>query len=69
MFCLEKQELIAQVESCLERIAKLARAGVDVLRDELEEDWLEIDRQIEAAFGEKERSVGALRQHRKEHGC
>jgi len=31
--------------------------------------WKEIDQQIELTIGEKERCIGALNEHRKEHGC
>ena len=30
---------------------------------------LAIDQEIERLFGEKERTMGALQQHRAEHGC
>jgi hypothetical protein len=30
---------------------------------------MEIDRQIETALGEKQRALGALKEHRREHGC
>ena len=29
----------------------------------------ELDKLVENALGAKERALGALRQHRKEHGC
>jgi hypothetical protein len=29
----------------------------------------EIDRQVELAFGAKERAFGALKEHSEEHGC
>jgi hypothetical protein len=69
MVCSEQQRLISQVQEHLINLADLARAEVDAMRDESENTWLEIDRQIELAIGEKERALGALKQHRHEHGC
>jgi hypothetical protein len=69
MFCIKKQQLIAQVEGCLDRIAKLARTEAEAIREMGNGEWLDIDKQIEAAIGEKERAIGALWQHRQEHGC
>ena len=31
--------------------------------------WLAVDKEIELELGEKERALGALRQHREDHGC
>ncbi len=69
MFCIKQQELIAEVESILEKIARLARSEADAIRGSAENAWMEVDKQIELAIGEKERAIGALREHRKEHGC
>jgi len=33
------------------------------------EKYLHLDKELELTFGEKERAVGALRQHIKEHKC
>ena len=69
MHCIKQQDLIADVERILDKIAKLARMEADSLRTQTENTWYEIDKQIELAIGEKERAIGALREHRKEHGC
>ncbi len=66
--CLRQQELIAEVQRHLVRLAQLARAESELISGD-SEAWLEIDKEIELQIGEKERSMGALRQHREEHGC
>ena len=57
------------VQGHLLRLSELARkeAGLIGARDEGE--WMAVDREIELDLGEKERSLGALREHQKEHGC
>jgi hypothetical protein len=69
MLCLKKAELVAAVQLQLETIAQLALAEADAIKDKTESTWLDIDQKIELAIGEKERAIGALREHRKEHGC
>ncbi len=66
--CLRQQELIAGVQRHLARLAQLARAEEELISDR-SEAWLAIDKEIEMEIGEKERAMGALRQHRREHGC
>ena len=51
------------------RLSKLAHAEADAMRTGNESTWMEIDHQIELTIGEKERALGALKQHRQEHGC
>jgi hypothetical protein len=67
--CIKKQELLAAVEAQLEIIAELARAEVVAIKGDTDNAWAEIDNQIELAIGKKERAIGGLREHRKEHGC
>jgi hypothetical protein len=69
MICARQQQLMDEAQSCLVRIADLARAEAEALTNGTENIAMEIDRQIEHAIGEKERAIGALREHRKEHGC
>ena len=58
-----------EIQRHLVHLSELARAEVEAIKSESEKTWLEIDRQIENVVGEKERSLGALNQHRTEHGC
>jgi hypothetical protein len=53
----------------LTTLAELAHAEREALRSGDQQLIMEIDKQIENVIGEKERGMGALRQHRAEHGC
>ena len=67
--CHIQQTLIETVQSHLEQLAELSRAAKDALTDRDEPRTAEIDQRIEDELGLKERAMGALRQHRTEHGC
>jgi hypothetical protein len=67
--CLKQQELIGRVQQHLCLIAELTRATADAVGSRNENLTRELDRQVEAEIGAKERALGALRQHREEHGC
>ena len=69
MICPKQQELMAVVQDILTHLAELARAEAEAVQYKTENTWMEIDRQIERAIGQKERAIGALRQHMQEHGC
>lgn len=67
--CVEQQRLIEVVQQHLIRIAELSRATADAMASRNDDLIAELDRQVEREIGEKERALGALRQHRKDHGC
>ena len=67
--CARQQELIEQVQRHLIRLSELAREEVGIVGPQGRTKWLAIDQEIERELGEKERSLGALQEHRKEHGC
>jgi hypothetical protein len=67
--CSRQRELIEEVQRHLERLVQLAHAELEALKQRQHNLWKEIDRQIETEIGEKERSIGALNEHRAEHGC
>jgi hypothetical protein len=67
--CLGQQELIEEVQRHLIRISELSRATAEALAAGSEGLALEIDKEVELELGMKERAMGALHQHRKEHGC
>jgi hypothetical protein len=67
--CLKQQELIGLVQQHLHVIADLSRATIEAVGSRNEKLTRELDRQVEAEIGAKERAMGALRQHREEHGC
>lgn len=67
--CLRQQELIAKVQSHLIRISELTRSIAEAVATGSENATAELDKQVDAEFGLKERAMGALHEHRKEHGC
>jgi hypothetical protein len=67
--CLRQQELMSEVQRHLHRIAELARAETNAIKNQESNLWKELDQQIELEIGEKERSIGSLNEHRSQHGC
>jgi hypothetical protein len=67
--CRKQQSLIDCVQQHLLRIADLSRDTAEAVANRNENLTRELDSQVEKELGEKERALGALRQHREEHGC
>ena len=67
--CLRQQELIEDVQRHLMRISELTRAIAEALANRNENLAAELDKQVDLELGLKERGMGALHQHRKEHSC
>jgi hypothetical protein len=60
---------MAGVQDHLMQISQLTRAVAEALANGNENFAAELDKQVDLEFGKKERAMGALHQHRKEHGC
>jgi hypothetical protein len=69
MHCDQQEALRRNAMGILERIDRLTSEQLKAMRDRDDDLLLNLDKQIEAAFGEKERAFGALLHHRDEHGC
>jgi hypothetical protein len=67
--CPRQQELIAEVQKHLIKLAELMHTESELIAASAENAWLDVDRLIEHELGEKERCIGALNEHRKAHGC
>ena len=67
--CPRKQHLIEEVQRHLIRISELSRATAEAIGNRTENLVSALDKQIEWEVGAKERALGALQQHRLEHGC
>ena len=67
--CILQQELIEEARRHLIRLSELARREAAAIAANDTGLILAIDKEIEIALGEKERCLGALRQHQTEHGC
>jgi hypothetical protein len=67
--CHDQQKLMADVQDHLMQISQLTRAVAEALANGNENFAAELDKQVDLELGKKERAMGALHQHRKEHGC
>ena len=67
--CRLQQELIEDVQNHLIRISELTRAVAEALKNKNENLAAQLDKEVDLELGRKERSMGALHQHRKEHCC
>lgn len=70
--CEQKTALIGHVQTVISEMVHLmqrSRELVDTIGTSAENTLMELDRQIEMKFGEKERAMGALQHHQREHGC
>ena len=67
--CPEYIRLEAAVSNVLSRLANVATIQAERFRLGDESEFVRLDKEIELIVGEKERAIGALRQHSKEHRC
>jgi hypothetical protein len=67
--CAEQQQLLKTAQEHLIRIAQLRCAATDALANKNVNLLRQLDRKVERAWDENKRVVGALCQHREEHGC
>ncbi len=67
--CSTRAELAAEVESVLQEIVDLTTQQLDHFRAGTHTVMMDLDRKLENAIGKKERAIGALREHTREHKC
>ena len=68
--CEKHEELLNHAKGVLQRINEItAKQKVTVDDSGVSERFMRLDKELELAMGEKERFVGALREHDVEHGC
>lgn len=68
--CEKHTELLIQAQSTLKKIRETIERQKQVIGSEsVSPQFLCYDKELELLMGEKERVIGALRQHDKEHGC
>ncbi len=67
--CPEYTRLESAVTDVLLRLANVATVQAEMFRSGNDSEFVRLDKQIELIVGEKERAIGALRQHSKEHRC
>ena len=67
--CAHKAALHENVERILDFLVRLIERERDAIRGDNLGALIPIEEEVERALGEKERAIGALEQHIKEHGC
>jgi hypothetical protein len=67
--CPEYVRLRSEVENVLGNLAQLTMLLLELFRSDESQKYKHLDKELELTVGEKERAVGALRQHIKEHKC
>jgi hypothetical protein len=67
--CEEQARLRSEVENVLGNLAQVTMLLLELFRSGDSEKYKHLDKELELTVGEKERAVGALRQHIKEHKC
>jgi hypothetical protein len=67
--CPQRSKLAAALDEILGHLVNLTRSQREAFQRRDEAEFGRLDRELENAIGEKERRVGALNQHEREHGC
>jgi len=67
--CAEYKHLHAEVENALGNLAQVATLLLELFRSRDLHGVYRLDKELEITVGQKERCIGALRQHVKEHKC
>ncbi len=67
--CPRREELTAEVEAALQKIIEASKSAQEAIRGDNEPDLMRFDRELESAVGRNERALGALEEHKREHGC
>jgi hypothetical protein len=67
--CPEYAALEDQVTEALQKLVDLIGAQLAAFRAREHGTFMRLDKELETAVGHKERVIGALRQHAKDHGC
>jgi hypothetical protein len=65
--CAECAHLQYDVITALERLEELIAAQLEAFRSNDQAQFMRLDKELELSIGAKERAIGALRQHGKEH--
>ena len=67
--CPKREELQTAASTDLGHMTKLISGQLKALQDHDMQKLLTLDKELEQAFGAKERAFGALNEHTKDHGC
>jgi hypothetical protein len=69
MKCEKYDELAKKVEDVLQRLVEITQSQRHAFDAQDHSRFMQLDRELELTVGEKERVIGAFREHQKEHGC
>jgi hypothetical protein len=67
--CPKREELQTAASAALSHMTELISGQLKALHDQDMQKLLTLDKELEQAFGAKERAFGALNEHTKDHGC
>jgi hypothetical protein len=67
--CEVHDRLTAEAHAQLKKLSQLVGKQVQAFEVSDHDKFMRYDKELENALGEKERRIGALRQHDEEHGC
>jgi hypothetical protein len=67
--CPEYDRLHSELEQILGNLAQTTTLLLELFRSKDLNGVRQLDKELELTIGAKERSIGALRQHIKEHNC
>ena len=67
--CPELARLETELENTLGNLAQAATLLLELFRAREHERWQSLDKELELTLGEKERAIGAMRQHIRDHKC
>jgi hypothetical protein len=67
--CQEYANLQHELQLTLQTLSDLTKSMLDAFRANDRNAFSRLDKELETSVGRKERVVGALRQHLKEHKC
>jgi hypothetical protein len=62
-------QLESEVSSVLQKLTEITSAQLAAFQENDPGKVMRLDKELELTIGEKERCLGALRQHVKEHRC
>jgi hypothetical protein len=67
--CPEYTRLRSELEKVLGNLAQVTTLLLELFRSGDSQNYKHLDKELELTVGTKERAVGALRQHIKDHKC
>lgn len=67
--CQEYASLQHELQLTLQTLSDLTKAMLDAFRSNDRSAFARLDKELETTVGRKERIIGALRQHVKDHRC